>query len=314
MSITVYQQSKAFVYLSKYSLTRFFVSSGCCISAYITGRNLCKKVDSPRTAAYGRVCAHYGKMCGALLWGHMLVTCSGALILARAKNLPRAVMLQKGFVYGDKMGFSTMCVYVITRELSSREWFAQISTGAYSGLKYSLLQGQKGWAAYHSTRYGFYGGLACFVVYSFAMCLHELWNIFIDPELTYSAWDNLDLEEYFAHRISHFFNVDKWTAYFDRSGIEELIKSARKEMDELDELMEIAGIGPGDLEFVKPKEISDKMFAIIDKIKTGRREYDDESVTTTTILETRSRQFDPHYDTSASRRGNVITQARKGGY
>ena len=42
-----------------------------------------------------------------------------------------------------------------------------------------------------------------------------------------------------------------------------------------------------DLEYVKPKEISDKMFAIIDKIKTGRREYDDESVTTTTILETR---------------------------
>ena len=32
--------------------------------------------------------------------------------------------------------------------------------------------------------------------------------------------------------------------YFDRSGIQELIKSARKEMDELDDLMEMAGIGP----------------------------------------------------------------------
>ena len=32
--------------------------------------------------------------------------------------------------------------------------------------------------------------------------------------------------------------------YFDRSGIQELIKSARKEMDELEELMEMAGIGP----------------------------------------------------------------------
>ena len=42
-----------------------------------------------------------------------------------------------------------------------------------------------------------------------------------------------------------------------------------------------------DLEYVKPREISDTMFRIIDVIKTGRREYDDENVTTTTILETR---------------------------
>ncbi|XP_063693102.1 uncharacterized protein LOC134824989 [Bolinopsis microptera] len=314
MSITIYQQSKAFVYLSKYHLTRFIVGSGVCVTAYVAGRKLCKRTDSPRHVAYGRISKHYGKMCGALLWGHMLVTCGGAMVLAKAKNLPRAVMLQRGFVYGERLGFSTMCVYVPTRELSSREWFAQLATGAYSGLKYSLMQGHRGWIAYHSTRLGFYGGLTCFVIYSLAMCLNELWHIFIDPELTYSAWDDFDLEEYFFHRIKHFFNVQKWSAYFERTEVEDLIKVARTEMEELEDLMEMAGLGREDLEHVKLGEVSNTMFSILDKVTTGRREYDKEEATTSTMLETRIRQFDPHYEISAATRRGTLDDAKRVGY
>ena len=59
-----------------------------------------------------------------------------------------------GLVYGEMLGFGTMVSYVLAREVSSREWFAQIFAGGYSGLKYGLLQNLKGWKAYHATRWG----------------------------------------------------------------------------------------------------------------------------------------------------------------
>jgi len=31
-----------------------------------------------------------------------------------------------GFTYGEQMGFSSMIVYVVAKEISSREWFAQV--------------------------------------------------------------------------------------------------------------------------------------------------------------------------------------------
>lgn len=306
MSITVYKQTKAFVFLSRYNLFRFSFSSAGCIGSYIIGRKLCKNSESPRTRAYGEICRHYGKMCGVILWGHVLVTCSGAMIYARAKNLPRAVYLQRGFTYGEKLGFGTMCVYAVTRELSSREWLAQVAAGGYSGMKYSLLQGQRGWTAYHSTRIGVYGGITLFVIYSLAQCVCELWNILKDPELTYSQWHNFDIEEYFFHRLKHFFNVKKWVAYFQHHDVEDAIIVARKEMDELELLMDQAGLDGKDLEHVNVEKVSEVIFGVLDQIRTGRPEFDDVSRTTSTVLETRLRQFDPHYESGTGQSGGRL--------
>ena len=44
--------------------------------------------------------------------------------------------------------------------------------------------------------------------------------------------------------MSYFqFNVQKWSTYFERTEVEDLIKVARNEMEELEDLMEMAGLG-----------------------------------------------------------------------
>lgn len=295
MAITIYQQSKAFVFLSRFNLVRFSVTSGTCVAGYILGKGLCSR-DSPKARTYGEISQHYSKFCGTILWGHVMVTCGGALFYAARKSLPRAVYLQKGFVFGEQMGFGTLITYILAREASSREWFAMGTAGGYSGLKYSLIQKLNGWPAYQSTRIGIWAGLGTFVAFSFWQCLVEIWGIFTDPNLTYSAWDNFDLELYFEHRISRFFNITAISDWVQANAVVDRIAQARTEMDELEGMARQAGLTASDYLYVNPEKISETIFEVIDSHKTGRPEYDDERPTTTTVAETKFRQFDPAYD------------------
>lgn len=297
--ITVYKQSKAFFSLSQSTLFRLSLCTGGCISSYVVGKKLCRYSNSPRKQEYGQIAKHYGKFCGAILWGHVLVASAGGLYYAKVFNLPRAVYFQRGLVYGETMGFGTMVSYIVAREVSSREWFAQIFAGGYSGLKFGLLQNLKGWKAYHATRMGLWGGFWLFICYSTFHFLAEIWTIFCEPNLKYSEWEKFDTEELLYHRVKQFFYVENWMRWFDDKRVEKGIKRARFEMDELEELMRQAGLTREELQFVDFATVSDTMFDILEANKTGRPEFDNMNSTTTSTVLARYRQFDPHYETTS---------------
>ena len=62
----------------------------------MVGKKLCRYSNSPRKQEYGQIAKHYGKFCGAILWGHVLVASAGGLYYAKVFNLPRAVYFQRG--------------------------------------------------------------------------------------------------------------------------------------------------------------------------------------------------------------------------